>query len=222
MTNQSITYNEYWADLLARTVMAPDIVKIVPPPPKIRQLEDGFIIPLDADPGDVAEFLRLRDIDPAAARQKLNAIWNKYNSQDAVKIAAEICAEISGDNAAEAATGAVRAGEFTTYQDFVDRSVVGDGLEGHELWQHSNMNEMGLTSTRLSTPASQMNPVIVLEREIHAAVNAAQKAFDPRAMTPVQNINLNAQIMMDLKAAPPSVIEAARRAALEHAGNYGY
>lgn len=123
---------------------------------------------------------------------------------------------------AEAATGPVSAGEFTTYQGFVDRSVVGDGLEGHELWQHANMNEMGLTSTRLSTPASEMNPVIVLDRATHQAVNAAQAAFDARAMTPVQNINLNAQIMMDLKAAPPSVIDAARRAALEHAGNYGY
>ena len=33
--------------------------------------------------------------------------------------------------AEETATGAIRAGEVTTYQDFVDRSVIGDNLEAH-------------------------------------------------------------------------------------------
>jgi hypothetical protein len=113
-------------------------------------------------------------------------------------------------------------GEVTTYQDFVDRSVVGDNLEGHELWQHANMNEHGLTDTRLSTPASQKNPVIVLDKSKHAAVNAAQKGSNARAMTPSKNITANAQILHDLKAAPPKAVDAAKKAALEHARNYGY
>jgi RHS repeat-associated protein len=120
------------------------------------------------------------------------------------------------------AASAVRAGELTTYQDFVDRSVVGDNLEGHELWQHANLNENGLATTRLSTPASQMNPVLVLDQETHAAVNAAQRSIDARAMTPVQNINANAQILRDLNAAPPDVINAAQKAALNHAAKYGH
>ena len=124
-------------------------------------------------------------------------------------------------SAAEA-TGSVRAGELTTYASADGRSVIGDNLSAHELWQHANLNEMGLATTRLSTPASQMNPVIILDADTHAAVNAAQSAFDARAMTPVQNITVNAQILRDLKAAPQEVIDAAERAALNHAGDYGY
>ena len=43
-------------------------------------------------------------------------------------------------NAPNATTnlGAIQEGEVTTFQDSVDRSVVGDNLEGHELWQHAN------------------------------------------------------------------------------------
>jgi RHS repeat-associated protein len=126
-----------------------------------------------------------------------------------------------GATAAEE-TGPVQAGELTTYQDFVDRSVVGDNLAGHELWQHANLNENGLATTRLSTPASQMNPVIALDQETHAAVNAAQRALDARAMTPAQNINANAQILRNLNAAPPGIINAGERAALNHAASYGY
>jgi hypothetical protein len=61
-----------------------------------------------------------------------------------------------------------------------------------------------------------------LDADTHAAVNAAQSAFDARAMTPVQNITVNAQILRDLNAAPPEVIDAAERAALNHASDYGY
>jgi RHS repeat-associated protein len=127
----------------------------------------------------------------------------------------------AGSAAAEGA-GAVQAGEVTTYQDFVDRSVVGDNLEGHEIWQHANLNENGLATTRLSTPASQMNPVIALDRDTHMAVNAAQRALDARAMTPVQNINANAQILRDLNAVSPEAINAAEQAALRHAAENGF
>jgi hypothetical protein len=113
-------------------------------------------------------------------------------------------------------------GEFTTYQDFVDRSVVGDNLEGHELWQQANLEEMGLSTTRLSTPASQMNPVIVLDKDTHDMVDVVQGLFDARTMTPVENITLNAQILRALNVTSPEVIDAAEQAALEHAGDYGY
>jgi len=118
--------------------------------------------------------------------------------------------------------GALKKGEVTTYQDFVDRSAVGDNLEGHELWQHANMNEHGLTNTRLSTPASQQNPVIVLDKPTHATVRTAQKTLNARAMTPAENITANAQILRESNAASPEAIDAAEKAALEHAGNYGY
>ena len=116
----------------------------------------------------------------------------------------------------------LKKGEVTTYQDFVDRSVVGDNLEGHELWQHANMNEHGLTDARLSTPASQKNPVIVLDKSKHAEVNAVQKGSNVRTMTPGENITANAQILHGLNAAPPEAVDAAKKAALEHARNYGY
>jgi hypothetical protein len=71
----------------------------------------------------------------------------------------------------------VVANEVTTYQDFVDRSLVGDGLEGHELWQQANLNEYGLSDTRLSTPASQQNPVIALPREIHLDIKRGPERY---------------------------------------------
>ena len=47
--------------------------------------------------------------------------------------------------------------EVTTYDDFRTRSVVGDGLEGHEVWQHANLNENGYATTRFSSDASKNN-----------------------------------------------------------------
>jgi len=34
-------------------------------------------------------------------------------------------------------TKSIKPFEVTTYEDFRNRSIVGDGLEGHELWQHA-------------------------------------------------------------------------------------
>jgi RHS repeat-associated protein len=116
----------------------------------------------------------------------------------------------------------LQAGESTTYKDFAQRSKTGDGLAGHELWQHANLNEHGLTTSRLSTPASQANPVIVLGPEMHKEVNAAQRGLDARKMTPPENIRANAQILRALNAADGKVIDKAEKAALEHARDYGY
>ena len=121
-----------------------------------------------------------------------------------------------------AATGPIQAGEITTFQDFVDRSVVGDGIEGHELWQHANLRANGLATTRLSTEASQGNPVIALDRSVHQQVNAAQRLFDASVQTPLENINANAQILRDLKVAPEADITRLQQMAIEHAQKYGY
>jgi RHS repeat-associated protein len=143
-------------------------------------------------------------------------------AKEGLELTEEAADVLTADAAKVAKGGPVHAGELTTYQDFVDRSVVGDNMEGHEIWQHANVNEQGLATTRLSTPASQLNPVIVLDKDTHAAVNAAQRVLDARAMTPVQNIKANAQILRDLNAAPASVINAGEKATLNHAANYGF
>ncbi len=113
--------------------------------------------------------------------------------------------------------GPIEEGEVTTFQDFVDRSVVGDDLEGHELWQHANLKAKGLATTRLSTPASQSNPVIALERGIHQEVNAAQRSINAASQTPLQNINANAQVLRDLNVAPDETIQLLQDMATQHA-----
>lgn len=65
--------------------------------------------------------------------------------------------------------------EVTTYEDFRDRSVKGDDLEGHELWQFANQNEMGLADSRLSSPESKNNIVIALPHGVHTIFNSEQK-----------------------------------------------
>jgi len=124
--------------------------------------------------------------------------------------------------AESAATGPIQAGEVTTFQDFVDRSVVGDNLEGHELWQHANLKAQGLATDRLSTLASQDNPVIALDRAIHQQVNTAQRVFDAAAQTPLENINANAAILRNLNIAPESTITQLQQQAIQHAQSLGH
>ena len=49
-------------------------------------------------------------------------------------------------------TNNVQPYEVTTFQDFRNRSVKGDNLEGHEVWQFVNQNELGYAESRLSSP----------------------------------------------------------------------
>ena len=123
----------------------------------------------------------------------------------------------------EIPTGAsVRVNEITTYHSFDRRSPPGDKLSGHEIWQHANINAQGLATTRLSTTASQNNPVIAMRADVHASVSAAQRGLDARNMTPFENIRANARIMRELNAAPRRVIDEAERRALEHARSLGF
>lgn len=116
----------------------------------------------------------------------------------------------------------IQPGELTTYQDFVDRSVVGDQLEAHELWQHANIKAQGLADTRLSTPASQNNPVMALEQTIHRNVNTAQRAINAASQTPFENIGANAEILRSLGVAPEDTIFRFQQMAIAHAISLGF
>jgi hypothetical protein len=87
--------------------------------------------------------------------------------------------------------------------------------------QHAQLKANGLATERLSTAASQNNPVIALDRELHKKVNAAQKALKTDEMTPIESIKANANILRKLKAAPPSVIDDLEQRALKHARSLG-
>jgi RHS repeat-associated protein len=95
----------------------------------------------------------------------------------------------------KATKGPIEAYEVTTYDDFNKRSVIGDGLEGHEVWQHANLNEQGVATTRLSTDASKQNIVIALPHDVHVEVNRDQRQHNARAQNPIENINANAAIL---------------------------
>jgi YD repeat-containing protein len=118
--------------------------------------------------------------------------------------------------------GPIRHGEVTTFQDFKDRSVIGDMIEGHELWQHANLRANGLATTRLSTEASRNNPVLALEQGVHREINAGQRAFNPVLQTPVENIRTNAAILRAHGGLPDATIIDAERRALEHARALGF
>lgn len=111
--------------------------------------------------------------------------------------------------------------EVTTYDDFRTRSVVGDGLEGHEMWQHSNMKNKGYATTRLSTEASRNNPVIALPHEVHVDVNRQQYLFDGKNQTPFENIINNANIMYNNNDIPNKQVTKQLIDALKHLDDIG-
>jgi len=113
-------------------------------------------------------------------------------------------------------SGPIKANEVTTFQDFRNRSKIGDNLEGHEALQHANLNERGLATTRLSTDASKNNPVIALEKSVHKEVNKVQRNLSPRTQTGTQNISDNIQILRDNPNIPNDVIDQLERMAIEH------
>jgi len=116
----------------------------------------------------------------------------------------------------------IESGEITTYKDFVSRSQVGDKLEGHEIWQHANLKAHGLANERLSTAASQNNPVIALDQAVHKKVNAAQSALNAAEQTPLENIKANADILRNVQAAPERTITQLEEMAIKHAQSLGY
>ena len=127
------------------------------------------------------------------------------------------------DNASESALTKkkpLQKGEITTYEDFKKRSEKGDNLEGHELWQHANLKSHDLATERLSTDASKKNPVMVLDKQTHAQVNAAQRAVDASSQTPKQNIGDNVDILRKLRAAKDAAIKLFQQMSNQHSEKY--
>jgi len=115
-------------------------------------------------------------------------------------------------------TGPIVEFEVTTYDDFVKRSVVGDNLEGQELWQHANMKENGFATTRLSTEASKNNLVIAVNKDLHKEITAMQNNLNTSVLLPYDNILVNAKILTDVKVSPDIVKDIFEKA-LEHMKN---
>lgn len=75
------------------------------------------------------------------------------------------------------------------------------------MWQHANLNENKLATTRLSTDVSQNNLVVALPHKVYVDVNKAQYAFDARAQDPFKNIVSNARIMYENPDIPNDVVD---------------
>ncbi len=141
------------------------------------------------------------------------AQWS-FGLADNMESVVEIAGTIRG--------GSVKPGQVMSYRDFTKRSVVGDKIEGHEVWQFANMRANGLADKRLGSEASKNNPVVALSKETHQQVNAAQRSIDASNQTPAQNIQANANVLRQTNAAPESVISRIEKWALEHAKKLGF
>ena len=134
---------------------------------------------------------------------------------------ADACITISQRLSVKGGSKPIKPYEVTTFDDFRTRSVVGDGLEGHEIWQHSNMKNKGYATTRLSTDASRKNPVIALPHEVHVDVNRQQYLFDGKNQTPFENIINNANIMYNNSDIPNEQVTKQLIDALKHLDDIG-
>lgn len=134
---------------------------------------------------------------------------------------ADACITISERLSVKGGSKSIKPYEVTTDDDFRTRSVVGDGLEGHEMWQHSNMKNKGYATTRLSTEASRNNPVIALPHEVHVDVNRQQYLFDGKNQTPFENIINNANIMYNNNDIPNEQVTKQLIDALKHLDDIG-
>lgn len=128
------------------------------------------------------------------------------------------CAD-EGSNTSKKPNNAILAYEVAPYADFTKRSVVGDNLEGHEMWQHANLNEHGYATSRMSTEASKNNPVMALPHDVHVQVNRAQSALDARAQEPLDNIKANADLLYNNPNIPNDKVTEQYNATIEHYNN---
>jgi len=121
----------------------------------------------------------------------------------------------------EVVAGPIVSLDVATYGDFRKRSLVGDGIDGHEIWQHANMNAHMLTGSRLSSAASRGNPVIALPRGLHVQIHQADLNLNVRNQTARQNIQRNIDILRRHRVAPDSTLCRLLQMALAHASAYG-
>jgi hypothetical protein len=183
---------------------------------QLRSHDGGWVILEDVTPGESAPVYNVRIAD-----YHTYFVGSHYWGFSVLAHNLGTCPIGEAEEVASA-TEAIQEGEVTTFEDFVDRSVVGDNLEGHEIWQHASLKANGLATERLSTAASQNNPVIALSREVHQQVNTAQRSLDAATQAPIDNINANAEILRDLKAATEEAIGELQRLATEHARKLGF
>ena len=212
-----------------------DVVKFADTASDATKLADaaGDVAKIAEEAGDVAKIAdgtqtvsKIADTaaDVAQGAEKAGSTAEAFVSK--VDDVAEVAAEEADDVAraaekAEDISKAVEPYEVTTYDDFRKRSVVGDGLEGHEMWQHSNMKANGHTGSRLSTNASKNNPVMALPREVHAQVSKQQRLLDSIKQTPLENILSNADIMYGNNNIPNNQIDKQLTEAIKHLENIG-
>lgn len=128
------------------------------------------------------------------------------------------CAD-EGSNSSNKPNNAIQAYEVTTYADFTKRSVVGDNLEGHEMWQFANQKANGYATKRLKEEASKKNPVMALPHDVHVQVNSAQSAIDASAQEPLDNIKANAAILYNHPKVPKKQVDIQKAAAIQHYNN---
>ena len=115
----------------------------------------------------------------------------------------------------------IKENEVTTYQDFFYRSVVGDGLEGHEVLQNSWLKKHGVISgPRLAEEASKNNPVIALPHDVHVSVNQAQRGLDVTSQTALENINSNIKILKE-QGIPQGTLDTIKEQAIKHVKDLG-
>ena len=115
----------------------------------------------------------------------------------------------------------IKENEVTTYQDFFDRSVVGDELEGHEVLQNSWLKKHGVISgPRLAEEASKKNPVIALPHDVHVNVNQAQRSLDVTSQTALENINSNIKILKE-QGIPQGTLDTLKEQAIKHIQDLG-
>lgn len=137
-------------------------------------------------------------------------------------LAAEGAGSVAASDAGLAARlRPIKEFEVTTYRDFAKRSVVGDGLEGHEVLQHALLKDRGLATGRLSGTASRNNPVIALRRDpSHLAANAMQAGVDVSTESAIANIGRNSNDLLRLGVPRRNVYRLTNQA-IAHARELG-
>lgn len=150
---------------------------------------------------------------------QLRKALDGYSMADGKKPSLKMNLQLFASNGSKSGSSSIKPYEVTTYDDFRNRSVVGDGLEGHELWQHANLKENGYATTRLSTEASKNNPVIALPHEVHVDVNKAQYSLNAKIQSPLDNINANANILYNHSKIPNNQVDKVLNQVLEHYQN---
>ena len=115
----------------------------------------------------------------------------------------------------------IRSMDLDTFEGFSQRgrSIVGDGLEGHELLQHAWLKHNGHATYRLSTVVSKKNPVIALPRPLHTRINAAQAAIGFQNQSAIENVLANRRLLLSFGVDAKKVNKLTSRA-VRHAQEF--